>query len=116
MSTRSTEREQFLADIIISAVEGGTGYWAAVSRYRHDCPAADTTATLHDEDDGKVYVLTIDTIATGIGRVLGDGFKVRGDILDQVKCGSRENDAGEIDADGADVIVQAALFGEVVYG
>lgn len=149
MAARSTEREQFLADVIIGAVEGGTGYWAAVVAYGWEgLPAADVHAVLvpdDDETDAKVdalrvklgrkpspteaveagfaYRVDIDTIAKGLGFVkdlpsiqpgmrAGIGSELRRTILDA----SRENDAGEIDSNAADVIVQAALFGEIVYG
>ena len=56
---RSPEREQFLADIITGAVEGGTGYWAQVSGYVWDCPPAECRATLHDMEDGESYHLRL---------------------------------------------------------
>jgi hypothetical protein len=40
---RSPEREQFLSDLIITAVEGGIGYWSTVSHYQY-------------VDDGKLFV------------------------------------------------------------
>lgn len=127
MTTRTAEREQFLADIIITAVEGGTGYWAAVSGYvwcdaEEGERAANTKATLHELDDatgafdGDTHDLTIETVAAGIGKIKRGEVGVRADLLEAIKRGDAENDAGDIDADCADVIVQAGLFGEVVYG
>lgn len=117
MAAKTAERVQFLADVLTTAVEGGTGYWAAIGGYKFE-PASEAQAFFHieDEPDRQPEFVGLDAIAKGIGRVLDPEFKVRADIREQVALGSRENDAGEIDADGADVIVQAAIFGEIVYG
>lgn len=113
-------RQRFLADIIIGAVEGGTGYWAQVSVYKHDCPPAETTATLHEiepasgDEPGKQ--VSIETITTGIQAIRCPGFSIRADLLKTIKEADRADDAGLLDAEAADVIVQAGLFGEIVYG
>lgn len=150
MTTRTAEREQFLADIITAAIEGGTGYWASVARYKwedrepkHVCAAIIVT----DDDEGRakrraagaakreatgeakltvdealaiegsdVHAITIETIAAGIGRITRGELTIREDLRRLIAEASRENDAGDIDADAADCIVQAALFGELVYG
>jgi hypothetical protein len=139
MATRTAEREQFLADIIIGAVEGGTGYWAVCLWYRHD-DEGETAAVLGEETElieyadqflatygrkvkigelieaGKAAKVTVETVAKGLGRIKRGEVGVRSDILEAIKQGDAENDGCYIDADGADVIVQAGLFGEVVYG
>ena len=121
--TRSTERNTLLADVIITAVEGGTGYWAAVSGYKWSDEAPETTrATLHElnEDgtdyDGDQHVLTVDAIATGLGRIRRGEVAVNSMVRESITLADRENDAGYIDADGADVITQAALLNEIRYG
>lgn len=141
MGTRTAERTEFLGDIITTAVEGGTGYWAQVSQYQwterdgsvrrgvgavvtEGAGAGETRATLHEmNDDGDGYKaegldLTIDKVATAIGKLVRGEVKhyTAGTVFDSIKMANEENDAGEIDADGADVIAQVALLGEVVYG
>lgn len=119
---RTDERQQFLADIITTAVEGGTGYWAAVSGYKWSEGAATTRATLHELNDdetafdGETYKLTIDEIATGIRRITTGEISVNDRIRKAIAQANRENDAGNLDADDADVITQAALLGEIRYG
>lgn len=114
------QRQRFLADIIISAVEGGTGYWAQVSVYRHDCPAAETAATLHEiepEDPSEPgRQLDTETIAAGIKAIVSPGFSVRADLQAVIKTADETNDASLLDAEAADAIVQAGLFGALVYG
>ena len=107
IGNRSPERLEFLADILSTAVEGGVNYWCEVSGYRWD--DAGTARALLTRRGGDRHELTPDVIARGLGRVLAEeGFA-------DIREANRDNDAGMIDAEGADVIVQAALFGEVVY-
>jgi hypothetical protein len=122
MATRTAEREEFLADIIVTAVEGGTGYWADVEQYRHDTPA-ETRATLFemDEDAPGGYstngeAVTLDTIAHGIGLIRERIVPINSNYRLEILRADAQNDAGMIDAEYADAIVQAALFGELRYG
>ena len=123
MARRSHEREQFLADILITAVEGGTGYWAAVSGYDwSDEEPATTRVTLHEVNDdetaydGAQHQVTIDVIATGVHRALDRETRVNQTIRESIAMGHIENDGGYIDSDAADVIVQLAVLGEITYG
>jgi hypothetical protein len=129
----------------LGAVEGGTGYWASVAAYRwEELPAAEVYAVLvaEDEEDdlrafaelftdangrkprlselladaGGIYKLDIEAVAKGLGKIKRGEVGVRADLLDAIKTADRENDAGYIDAEGADVIAQAGLLGGVVYG
>ena len=133
MGTRSAERTEFLGDIVTTAVEGGTGYWAQVSQYQYvldgevkvytgDRVGDDTRAVLHemnDAEDGykaEGLVLDLDAVAKGIGLIKRGEVGVGSAIKQTILLADAENDAGYIDADGADVIVQAGLLGEIVYG
>jgi hypothetical protein len=123
MATRTIERTEYLADIIIGAVEGGIGYWSATSAYRHSGDPANTLAVVHEYDDASDtytadrHEITPDTIAHGITcirrgdlRNLSDGRRTA------ILAADRHNDAGDLDSDLCDCIVQVALFGDVVYG
>jgi hypothetical protein len=47
MSTITTEREQFLADVICTAIEGGIGYWSVTYAYKwQDLPPAEVWAAI----------------------------------------------------------------------
>jgi hypothetical protein len=134
MSPRSEERTEFLGDILTTAVEGGTGYWAQVSQYQwvdsdgsvrvHSGPRTGEGARavlhrLNDDESGYVdegLVIDIDVIAAGLAKIAAPGFSINEKLRQEIAYANRHNDAGEIDADHADVIVQAALFGEIVYG
>jgi hypothetical protein len=117
--TITIAREEFLSDIITTAIEGGTGYWAQVSGYHwSDDEPATTRATLHDMEDGATFALTIEDIARGLAIVVDERgeFRLNDELRASIVLADNENDGGYIDADCADVIVQAALFGEVRYG
>jgi hypothetical protein len=134
MSTRTAEREEFLADVITAAVEGGTGYWAQVSQYQYvmdgdikvycgeKVEGGGTRATLHEMNDDETgyksdeLVVTTDTIAAGIAKLADRQVQLNVRILDHILEANRENDATNIDADDADIIVQVALLGEIIYG
>jgi hypothetical protein len=134
MSTRTAEREEFLADVITAAIEGGTGYWAQVSQYQYvmdgelhvytgsKIEGGGTRATLHEMNDDETgyksdeLVVTTDTIAAGIAKLADRQVQLNVSILDHILEANRENDATNIDADDADIIVQVALLGEIIYG
>lgn len=114
------EEEIFLSDIITTAVEGGTGYWASVSDYEWVMEGESgwkpTTVILYDqeEDPDAPLALNIEKVANGINMLIA-GYPTRY-VTDYTLKGLAALDAGEIDSDAADAIVQCALLGEIVYG
>jgi hypothetical protein len=121
VSASETSRQQLLADILIGAVEGGTGYWATVSAYHHSGAPAGTSATLHeiepgDDEHPKGREVTTETIEAGIHKILDPYFRICTHLRAAITHAHRQGDAGAIDAEAADAIVQAGLFGEIVYG
>lgn len=121
IGSRTPEREQYLADIIITAVEGGSGYWASFKAYRHSEPATTSVYVRDYETKDAAWVFVgLDQIEGALGRIIrGDGVdllslseRVRQHI---VKC-DQQNDAGNIDADDADCILQIAVYGKIIFG
>jgi len=135
MSARSEEREAFLQDVITTAVEGGIGYWSQCSHYqwvhwddgrvmvtvgqrgdRTDCYAV--VHEVNDDESGykeEALEINVEVIARGL-RLLLDKQLVNSRMRNSIGQADRENDAGYIDSDDADAIVQAGLLGEVRYG
>ena len=119
---RTAERTDFLASILVTAVEGGIGYWAATQSYawqqtedRQFTEASVEVRAFETGDDPADWqAVTLDTIAKGI--VVLKRKAVPSKFFADLALAVRENDAGYIDADMADAIVQAGLFGTVVYG
>lgn len=117
---------QFLIDVFCTAVEGGITYWAEIRRYHWtndpkgnplDHPDVDGFyAIVREEDEEDDLRIDREVIERGVQRILSGDNVVGQWLLDAVQAAADNYDAGEIDADGADAIVQAGLFGEIVYG
>ncbi len=117
--------------IVISAIEGGTGYWAECKGYKwrnwytdggesmddkflRDIPRDEVLVWIReDEDNGETYRdsnewfgITIENLEKALCTALathGRLYQFRGQEIDT-------------DATGADVVFQLAIFGEVVFG
>jgi hypothetical protein len=121
--TMTDERKQFLNDVITTAVEGGIGYWSQVSDY-HWGDEIETTVRVHElDDDGTPDAIGVPItpakIEDAIKLILtkdSHGDYIHSRIRSNIFEASAENDAGDIDADLADIIVQIAMFGKLVYG
>lgn len=132
LDTDDSGTREFLSDIMTTAIAGGINYWASILSY--DESAA--TVVLADTEEGAtpeaLLILDIDVLAQGIKVVLeahppfydpNDTHSQCQDVpflsaywASVMRSAVLALDAGEIDADAADVIVQAALFGEIRYG
>jgi hypothetical protein len=97
-----------LRNILITAVEGGSNYWAEFKGVSYK----KMTAKVRDVEGGKktFKLITRESLANGIKAALASknpnlariaGEAIGGDILD---------------VDQADVILQFAVFGECIYG
>jgi hypothetical protein len=126
---RSDARKQFLFDVFVTALEGGIGYWSVAEAYHwtKDYDAGSSAddldgfyAIITDEEGGLVDKVRVDarTIARGIGVIQKGGAELHlhDSYRSRILGASAINDSGEIDAGDADIIVQAGLFNEVVYG
>lgn len=114
---RSEARTEYLKDFLLTAMQG-CDYWCDVTDYDYDAG----TGTLVDDEDVE-HSFSLDTIAHGI-QVLTTGenakrsFTMSGaDYWKQFKLSNRTNgEDGDYDADIADNVLQAGLFGKVIYG
>ena len=106
-------------DIMSTALEGGINYWCdkvetigdCLGKYASEQIARGGILRLHDSEENKIYELTIDKLLNGIKLAyVGRHYSLYN------WCNGRELDTCQIDAEIADVIVQFALFGEIVYG
>lgn len=120
-------RDEFLADVITTAVESGHNgihYWAEVTDYRlkrfepGSLRIIDAKAKVRDREAGATewLDLNLDTISRGIGKIGRGKVSLADSLRKSIERASRENDGGDIDSWAADVIVQAGLLGEIVYG
>lgn len=125
---RSAERKEFLGALLTTAIEGGVNYWAQVVEYKWDCD--EPYAVLVDceeaeEDEPERLLVDLDVIARGINKIASGevGFYnmgYEGDSNTRMLVLNRTNGTddrlGDYDALDADAVVQAGLFGEIVFG
>mgnify|MGYP003302993200 CR=1 FL=1 len=111
--------EEDVDDIMCTALEGGIYYWckraevvgAYLGDYASDQIARGGELILYDRESANSYKLTLDKLLKGIAKAYADGY------YDEYEwCDGKTLDLSQIDAELADVIVQLALFDEVVYG
>lgn len=139
INIKHTLSDEFLMDVMVTMVETPYGPWwhfVHVSR-REDLmitdfivadaedwhEAMDEIANCDDQDvaneisrNVERYTITPQKVAEAIERVLADDNYVGAGIQDAIARGARDNDAGDIDAIGADCLLQIACFDEVTYG
>ena len=111
---------EFLNDVMVTALEGGINYWAAITGTKTE-QVEDTemyaSATVVDAEDenAEEFTVTPDKLLEAIQKVIQSDFDLRQDIKKSIISGVLEQDAGYIDAEGADVIFQVAAMGSIVF-
>lgn len=112
--------QEFIDDVMCSALEGGIGYWARIKKVDKtnvtepfDClsDCVSRGAVIHfgdveEEEDDSKWQFGINEFVKGFTKYInkeGHGLEP-------------STDSCNIDAIHADVIVQLGLFGEVVFG
>jgi hypothetical protein len=95
---------------------GAIDYWANISKVnRNDEGMVVSFEVTSAEDDfeevyfEEVYVVSFDTVRLGIARIFDEKFEIGKHIIKQFV----EDD---VDVEGCDCIIQAGLFGVLVYG
>lgn len=119
---------QFVLDVLTTAVESGYSavrYWGAFLDVQRDGDLNVTQFTVAEDEEAKEdgtgyhdwYVVTPETIVQAIQMVLDDPVMSASVVGNYVVRAVRDDDAGDIDAEAADLLVQLAAFdGTVIYG
>lgn len=119
IATELTVTQEDIDDIMCTALEGGINYWCGKAKvigdplgeYAHEQIARDGKLMLYDIVEDAKYELTREDILKGIKMAAEQGY------YDNYEwCDGHTLDTCNVDADVADVIVQLALFEDVVYG
>lgn len=112
--------EQFLKDVLSTAVEGGIGHWAhATGIVRSQIDNTVIHVELEPADNPEEFnktAVNLDTVLLGMQRVLANGFQIDPDIRESIARGVTTNDASDIDAEAADCVIQTGVLGDIVYG
>ncbi len=136
MELEVTVTPEDIDDIVCTALESGIGYWACLDNSTEEfenAPEEETvsettsrllkegkTITLIDEEEDEKHELTLEKLLAGIKLYLEDKQRPYNILADDLNStgyskGTYELDCYMIDADVADMIVQYAVFGEVVF-
>ena len=116
--------DELIEYILCSAFEGGITYWAEnvsckdnkdmkkVGGWKHEyltrTKKKDAVMYIHESETGEKYPITKKSIIDALQKMDSPEYKYT-KALDRIL-----NE--EYDADDADIVVQTACFGEVVYG
>jgi hypothetical protein len=95
-----------LCNIVICAVEGGSGYWALFKDYNHREGSVMVEVPEEDGDHAGIYCVNPDVIALGM-QVCASKYP------HQFAAWMRDRNG---DAETSDVFLQCACFGELIYG
>lgn len=135
---RGPERADFLAGVITTAVESNVGInlWVEIVDYAWWSPDLSGGTAEHadgltnayvtlgkdegEELESEETVIGVDDIARGLRLIRENKLPADGSIHEsyrkQIVAADLANEGGDIDVELADIIVQAALFGKVIYG
>lgn len=111
--------KQDIDDIMVSALEGGINYWCKAAKvvedkyygeFASDQISRGGSLRLYDYEEDEQYILTLEKFLNGVQLAFKEGYG------DNWYSEDGRLDVANIDAESADIIVQLALFGEVVYG
>lgn len=112
--------QENIDDIMVSALEGGINYWCSEAEVVEDKRCADWgheqiarggALILHDAESDDKWELTLEKFLNGVKLWLQNNEDRYGAVASDGTF-----DPGEVDGEMADLIVQYALFGEVVFG
>ena len=112
LTINRTIDDELLDSIITTAVNGGINYWCYATV--DSCQQVKLHPAASDVDF-KPQSLTRAKVLMGLHRLCKEQY-CNQRIYDYIMHAIADNDGAHIDADAADVIVQAALFDEIVYG
>lgn len=106
-------------DIITTAFEGGITYWCCkvevvgdyLAKFASEQISRGGTVRLYDSVEDTVYDLTLENFMEGLTKAIEDNWYDSYGWYD-----GNSIDTCNVDANVADVIIQLALFDDVIYG
>ena len=119
-SEPSNGMRQAMCDTMVTAIEGGAiTYWAKVKRWKYvEKPRPLASFELQVEDLPGWTIVTAESMHKAVLRIASGHTRVRDDIkkICQLVSLAPNDYAGDIDIEVADVLIQVAVLGEIVYG
>lgn len=114
-----TVTQEDIDDIMATALEGGITYWCRAAEvvgnylgeYASEQISRGGVLNLYDAEEDDVYELDLEKLLKGIRKAYDENW-----FMEYGWCNGAALDTCQIDADIADVIVQLALFDDVIFG
>lgn len=119
INKKYTVTSQDVDDIMVTALEGGIGYWCRkatvvgdyLGEYASEQISRGGSLILYDAESNDHWELDLEKLLNGIQKTIEDGWF---DDCDWYIDG--ELDCCQIDGEIADTIVQFALFDDIIFG
>lgn len=113
-----TPTKQIASDVLITAVEGGSGYWAAFRNYTTTKePLGAVSVEVRDaESGGTWHKVTLADVTAAIKKVASGSVKVHSSYVRRMAIMVVRPDDADYDATDADIVLQVAVLGDVIYG
>lgn len=119
INKKYTVTPQDIDDIMVTALEGGINYWCRkaevvgeyLGEYASDQISRGGSLILYDAESSDHWELNLEKLLDGIQKAIEDNW-----FSDYDWYVGGGLDCCQIDGDVADVIVQLALFDEIVFG
>ena len=114
--------DEDIDDIMAGALEGGINYWCDdaevvvdyLGTYANEQISRGGQLMLHDMEEDEYRILSRESFVDGVVMYLQNPHPY--DIVDGGDMGFIKIDTGKCDAVVCDMIIQYAIFGEVIYG
>lgn len=111
--------KELAGDILTTSVEGGSGYWAEISHVPREEDLTPICATFRDRGNPKApeVQVTRPMVIQALRKLAGGQVDVGREYVGNAALALvGRADGGDFDVTGADVVVQVAVFGTVLYG
>lgn len=116
--------DEFVSDVLIVAFDGSLGacwYWSKPAPTQWLAVVDDKWKQVlitepESNEPNKVLLVDESVVQRGIQLLIEHKVGINNDLFVHLMTAVLEGDAGEVDADVADCIIQAGLFGQIVYG
>lgn len=130
VSLEAEVTEEDVVDLMVTAIEGGIGYWACLDNSSETYVNADACKSdaevaadillaggnvtfLDDDDRNTFWTLNLSMLLSGIRDFLATPY---GHECIRFEGSRVSIDFGMVDADRADQIIQYAMFGNLIFG
>lgn len=119
IKTTLTVTTEDIDDIVTTAFEGGINYWCNraevvgeyLGEFASDQISRGGVILLHDAENEDIYELTLEKVLKGIQKACAERWAYENEW-----CNGETIDTYNVDAMVADIIIQLALFDDVIFG